>query len=213
MSICYIVCALDSQLDFVKAHGDLVIGADRGYLNLRRHNITPDIVIGDFDSYSGDIECESIEKLPRIKDFTDGEVSIRYAIENGYKKIIVYGAIGGDLDHTIANIAHCAKYTREGIDISFTDGKNTLFAVSCGSVCFSKEASGRISVFAYGEKADGVCEKGLFYTLDNASLDAFIPLGVSNEFIGVESEISVENGVLLIYTARENFEKHLTRRK
>ncbi len=213
MSICYIVCALDCQLDFVREQGDLVIGADRGYINLKRQGFIPDIVIGDFDSYTGDIECDSIERLPRVKDFTDGEVSIRHAIEKGYKKITVYGAIGGSLDHTFANIAHCANYTRQGIDISFIDGENALFAISNGGVRFSKAASGRISVFAYSEKAEGVYEKGLFYTLENATLDPFIPLGVSNEFIGEESEISVENGVLLLYTSKKNFENHLTTRK
>lgn len=212
MNACYIVCALDCRLDLKKEKGDLVIAADRGYLNLKKHNMTPDVVIGDFDSYTGHIDCDNVEILPRVKDFTDGEVSIRHAIEMGYKKITVYGAIGGDLDHTIANIAHCANYTREGIDISFVDGSNALFAVSSEKVSFSSSANGRISVFAYGEKAEGVYEKGLFYTLDNATLDPYIPLGVSNEFVGCESEISVGNGVLLIYTARENFEKHLTKR-
>ncbi len=212
MNICYIACALDCKLDFKPRSGDMVIAADRGYLNLKKHNIAPDIVIGDFDSYTGEIDCKSIKKLPTVKDFTDGEVAIRYGIEQGYKKIVVYGAIGGGLDHTIANIAHCAYYTREGIDISFVDGNNVLFALYNSSVTFSKEAKGRISTFAYNEKAEGVYEKGLFYTLDNYALDPFIPLGVSNEFIGEESEIRVEEGVLLIYTSKENFENHLTKR-
>ena len=212
MNTCYIACALDCRIDFVKKQGDLVIGADRGYLNLKNQSIIPDIVIGDFDSYDGEIDCGNIKQLPRIKDFTDGEVAIRYGIEKGYKHIRVYGAIGGALDHTIANIAHCSKYTKDGIDISFIDGENALFCISNSRKCFSNKAKGRISVFAYGEKAEGVYEKGLFYTLNNATLYPFIPLGVSNEFIGEESEISVENGVLLIYTSKENFENHLTKR-
>ena len=212
MNTCYIACALDCKLEFKPQPGDTVIAADRGYLNLKNHNIIPDIVIGDFDSYTGVIDCENIKKLPTVKDFTDGEVAIRYGIEHGYKKIVVYGAIGGGLDHTIANIAHCAGYTREGIDVSFIDGENVLFGVYNSSVKFSKESKGRISTFAYNQKAEGVYEKGLFYTLDNYTLDPLIPLGVSNEFIGKESEIRVDNGLLLIYTSKENFENHLTKR-
>ena len=212
MNTCYIACALDCKLDFKPESGDLIIAADRGYLNLKNNNLTPDIVIGDFDSYSGEIDCERIKKLPTVKDFTDGEVAIKYGIEQGYKKIVVYGAIGGALDHTIANIAHCAGYTKEGIDISFVDGDNVLFAIYNSSVSFSEEARGRISTFAYNKKAEGVYEKGLFYTLDNYVLDPFVPLGVSNEFTGKESEIRVDNGVLLVYTSKENFEKHLTKR-
>ena len=64
MNTCYIVCALDCNLDFIPEKSDLVIGADRGYSTLVKNQIKPDIVIGDFDSYTGEIECESIIKFP-----------------------------------------------------------------------------------------------------------------------------------------------------
>jgi len=212
MSICYISCALECKLDFEKQSEDLVIGADRGYLNLKNSFITPDIVMGDFDSYSGKIDCRNIVKYPVIKDDTDSAIAIKYGIEQGYTKIVVYGAIGGSLDHTLANVALCAKYAEEGIDLSFVDGDNVLFGIYNSGVSFSPEAKGRISVFAYGKKAEGVCEKGLFYTLDDAVLDPNVPLGVSNEFIGEKCEIFVRNGTLLIYTSKKNFENHLTKR-
>ena len=211
MGVCYIVCALDCAPDFEKREGDLIIGADRGYLNLKRAGISPDIVMGDFDSYDGQIACENIVRFPVIKDDTDSAIAIKYAIERGYREIAVYGAIGGNLDHTIANIAHLANYTEKGIDISFIDGENVIFALHNSKISFSREAKGRISVFAYGKGASGVCERGLFYELDNAELSSLVPLGVSNEFTGKESEISVTHGTLLIYTSRENFEKHLTK--
>ena len=112
MNTCYIVCALDCNLDFILEEGDLVIGADGGYLTLVKNRIKPNIVIGDFDSYTGDIECESIIKFPVKKDFADSALAIEYAISQGYKKIVVYGAIGGSLDHTLANIALLADYTK-----------------------------------------------------------------------------------------------------
>ena len=211
MGVCYIVCALDCAPDFEKREGDLVIGADRGYLNLKRAGISPDIVMGDFDSYDGEVICENIVRFPVIKDDTDSAIAIKYALEKGYKRIVVYGAIGGNLDHTLANIAHLANYTENGIDISFVDGENVIFAVHNSKIAFSKEAKGRISVFSYDKGAKGVCERGLFYGLDNAELSSLVPLGVSNEFIGKDSEISVSDGTLLIYTSRKNFEKHLTK--
>ena len=211
MNTCYIACALDCVIDFTADKSDLIIGADRGYLNLIKQGIKPHIVMGDFDSYTGEIECDDIVKFPKVKDDTDSAIAIKYAVEQGYKRIVVYGAIGGDLDHTIANIAHLAKYTEDGIDISFVDRDKVLFALHNSKIKFSKDASGRISVLAFSEKAEGVYEKGLFYTLDNATLYSNIPLGVSNEFIGKESEISVENGTLLVYTSKENFEKYLTK--
>ena len=129
----------------------------------------------------------------------------------GYKRIVVYGAIGGFLDHTLANIALLAEYTKKGYEISFVDGENIVFALCNNKVIFSKEAKGRISVFSYTDASNGVCEKGLLYELENATLQNTTPLGVSNEFVGKESEISVMEGILIIYSSKENYEKHLTR--
>ena len=77
-------------------------------------------------------------------------------------------------------------------------------------ISFSNDTKGRISVFSATEKSEKVTLKGLFYELENATLYNAIPLGVSNEFVGKSSEISVANGTLYIYTSKENFGKILT---
>ena len=210
MSICYIACALDCKMDFIPQEGDLIIGADRGYFTLVENGMSPHVAIGDFDSFTGKVECENTIVFPVKKDFTDSALAIDYAIQNGYEKIVVFGGIGGDLDHTIANIALVGKYSKESIDISFVDRENVLFAIHNSSVHFDKEAKGRISVFSFNDTALGVNEKGLLYSLEDATLENQIPLGVSNEFVGCDSEISVSDGTLLIYTSRQNYENHLT---
>lgn len=211
MNTCYIACALDCVLDFTPDSTDLIIGADRGYLVLEKNGINPDAVIGDFDSYDGKVECENVLRFPVKKDFTDSDLAIKYAIEKGYKKIQIYGAIGGALDHTIANLSLLAFYSKQGIDISFVSDESIVFAITNSSIEFLGEAKGRISVFSFDDKAYGVCEKGLLYELDNAELKNSIPLGVSNEFKGQPSKISVEKGTLILYTLKENYEKYLTR--
>lgn len=212
MNTCYIVCALDCTLDFKPDSTDFVIGADRGYLVLEKNKIKPNAVIGDFDSYSGAIECENVIHFPVKKDYTDSELAVKYAIEMGYKNIKIFGAIGGALDHTIANLSLLSKYSIKGIEIAFYDGENVVLAITNSTAFFDENASGRISVFSTCEKAFGVFEKGLLYELDNAILESKEPLGVSNEFIGVASEISVQNGTLILYTSKENYEKYLTRK-
>lgn len=212
MKTCYIACALDCDLDFSPNENDLIIGADKGYFTLVKNGVSPDVAIGDFDSYTGEINCKNTIVFPVKKDDTDSALAIKYAYERGYKKIVIYGGIGGDLDHTIANMALAAEYTKKGIDISFVDGNNVLFGVHNGGISFDDMAKGRISVFSFADKSIGVNEKGLLYALENYTLTNLIPLGVSNEFIGKESKIWVECGTLLIYTQRENYEKHLTRK-
>lgn len=211
MNTCYICCALDCDIDIIPQDTDLVIGADRGCKILAENEIRIDVAIGDFDSYDGKINCESIVRFPVKKDYTDCELAIKYAIEKGYKSIKIFGAIGGALDHTIANISLLAKYSKMGLDVAFIDERNVLFAIHNSRIRFSKEAKGRISVFAVENQVRGVFEKGLLYELDNAILENAEPLGVSNEFVDKEVEISVDQGTLVIYTSKENYENYLTK--
>lgn len=210
MKTCYIVCALDCGLDFKINDEDLVIAADKGYEQLKKNGYRPNVVIGDFDSYTGKINCENVIKYPVKKDDTDSVLAIEYAINQGYKNIIVFGAIGGLLDHTIANISLLSRYSPYGINVVLVDKDNVLFSVSNSEISFDENACGRISVFSATESSLGVVEKGLLYELEGAELKSNISLGVSNEFIGKKSVISVKKGILLIYTSKENYNNHLT---
>lgn len=211
MKTCYIACALDCKIDFKKGEDDLIIGADRGYFTLVKNHIIPDVVIGDFDSYTGEIDCENVIRFPVKKDDTDSALAVKYAVEKGYKSILIFGAIGGMLDHTIANISLISRYIKEGVRIALVDEENVIFPIHNEKICFDSEANGRISVFSFTDSSFGVSETGLLYTLENFELKSDCALGVSNEFVGKASQISVEKGVLLIYTSKNNFEKHLTK--
>ncbi|MBE6663917.1 MAG: thiamine diphosphokinase [Ruminococcaceae bacterium] len=210
MNTCYIACALDAKLDFIPDETDLVIGADRGCQVLLSQGKRIDLAVGDFDS--GEVpNSVSVIKYPVKKDETDGAIAIKHAIEKGYNKIRMYGAIGGLLDHTIAIISTMCFYAEKGVDIALIDGENVVFAIHNKKICFSKEANGRISVFSHTDKSFGVFEKGLLYTIDNFTLDNKTSLGSGNSFIGCESEISVDEGTLLIYTSKNNFDNYLTK--
>ena len=211
MSICYIVCSLDCKLDFEPTENDYVIGADRGYQILKEQNKRIDLIVGDFDSSNEPTDSYKVIKYPIMKDETDSAIAIKHAIEKCYKKIVIYGAIGGTLDHTIANISLICKYAEKGIDISLVDGENVVFAISNSKISFSDKANGRISVFSHNDISYGVYETGLLYSLDNYSLDNKTSLGSGNSFIGKEAIISVENGTLLIYTSKNNFDNYLTK--
>ena len=47
-------------------------------------------------------------------------------------------------------------------------------------------------------EARGVTLTGLFYPLENANLESFFPLGVSNSFVDGTANVSVKSGTLLI---------------
>ncbi len=210
MNRCFIVCALDCMLDFVPDESDFVIGADRGYQTLKNQNKRIDLVVGDFDSGELPTDFENVIKYPVQKDETDSAIAIKHAIEKGYKKITIYGGVGGTLDHTIANLSLISYYAEKDVEIILIDGENCVFACHNSKIAFSSKAKGRISVFSHTDISKGVCEKGLYYTLDNYDLDNKTSLGSGNSFIGKEAEISVNDGTLLIFTEKSNL-NYLTR--
>ena len=67
-----------------------------------------------------------------------------------------------------------------------------------GSMRFDADKNGVVSVFCTGDVARGVTLKGLKYPLNNADLNSLQSIGVSNEFTGVPSDISVLHGSLVI---------------
>ena len=53
-------------------------------------------------------------------------------------------------------------------------------------------------MFSLSDKSKGVTIKNLKYSLDNAELTNSFPLGISNEFLGKKSSITVKDGMLLL---------------
>lgn len=201
MKCCYIISAGDAdEIEIVKNSDDLILACDGGLEHCRRNNITPDLVIGDFDSLGYIPADENTLVLPVEKDDTDTSFAVKYAMEKEYKKIVIFGGTGGKrADHTYANIALLAYVSKNGGQAYLDCGDYSITAVTDSGITFSKDMQGDISVFSFDEKATGVYEKGLKYSLENAVLENSNPMGVSNSFTGQESYISVSKGTLLIY--------------
>ena len=199
MHICYIFGALDTEIvDFNPQENDLIIAADGGYSTLKKLNIKPDLVVGDFDSLGEAPENENVIKHPVKKDDTDTLLAVKIGLEKGYKSFVIFGAIGGRLDHTIATI-QTATFVAENGGIAYIyDGNHTVTAIKNSTINFKDNAKGYISIFALSGVAKGVSIKGLLYELNNAEITPHFPVGVSNEFIGKESKLSVTDGILTI---------------
>ncbi|MDY5948658.1 MAG: thiamine diphosphokinase [Oscillospiraceae bacterium] len=206
MSICYIVGAGEcKKLDFTKKDGDIVIAADGGYKYLQRAGIKPDIVIGDFDSLGKAPEGEKIIRLKPEKDVTDTYAAVSEGIKCGYSRFNIYGASGGRIEHTLANIQLIASLAEKNMQASIFDGSTVITAVTAKTLRFDSAYNGYISIFAHSDKCTGVCLRGLKYPLENAELSNLFPLGVSNEFLGVESEIVIGNGTaIIVYSLPES---------
>ena len=203
MGICYIVGAGEfGGKPFQKEKDDLVIACDGGFSNCRRNNIVADLVVGDFDSLGYVPAHPGVIQLKPEKDETDTGWAVTEGLRRGYREFILYGGTGGRISHTIANIqllTDLAEKSCHGILI----GKDSWYRViKNDEIYFDEQETGYLSVFCLGDVAEGVYETGLKYELENAVLTKEYPVGVSNEFTGMKSRVSVREGTLLLIGER-----------
>lgn len=189
-------CAFDDSM---------IIALDGGLLFCEECKITPDYIIGDFDSLPEEkqfllekYDAGQVVRLPKEKDDTDMLAAIKFAADKGVKEFVIWGGLGGRLSHTIANL-QCLRYLKEHGMSGMLLGKHTkVFLLQNEMYTFDKNERGYLSVFAYSECARGVTLQNLKYELKDAVLVSSFPIGVSNEFIGKEASIQVKDGILLI---------------
>ncbi len=203
MKKCVIFCAAECEGPVQR--GDLVIAADGGLRHCENFGITPDVILGDFDSL-GYTPTGSIVH-PVEKDDTDAMLAVRLGLERGCREFVIYGGLDGPrLDHTVANFQTLQFLSDHGAKGFLVGKDHTVTVVQNGSIRFPASATGIISVFCLGRDAEGVSIQGLQYGLENGTLSAGFPLGVSNHFLGKSSQISVEKGsLLIIWDTRNGF--------
>lgn len=177
---------------------DLIIAADAGLRNLEKSGITPNYIVGDFDSLDYTPVGDNVIRHPVMKNETDTILAIDIAFDKGYRKFRIYGGIGGRLDHTYANIQTASYVAKRGGNAVFLSDKINFTIIKNNYIKFDEGNKGIISVFAHKDTAEGVTESGLLYKLEKATLSPDFPLGVSNEFTGNEATISVSDGTLCI---------------
>ncbi len=204
MGKCVIFCAagFDAPVEPISS-GDYIIAADGGLKHVQALGITPQAILGDFDSL-GYIP-EGSQVFPVEKDDTDSMLAVRHGLAQGYRELILYGGLdGARLDHTIANFQTLLFAADNGARSYLVGERYLVTAVKNGGLRFSPRAEGILSVFCLGPDARGVTLQGLQYPLENGTLTAGFPLGVSNHFIGREAEVQVKNGSLLVLWDRQN---------
>lgn len=202
--ICYIFGAMEiGGLSVCPAPGDFVIAADAGLARLAPLGLTPDLIVGDFDSLNRVPQGKEGQVLvcPAEKDDTDTLLAVREGVCRGYHDFVIAGGLGGRLDHTLANLqtlVWLAKSGPDGQNHGYLIGEGRVIALLSGeSVTFHAGHRGILSLFCVGDRAT-VSIEGLKYPLDRYPMTPAFPIGVSNEFIGRESRITVEDGCVWV---------------
>lgn len=205
---CIVICAGDLTLGEIPvAEENLVIAVDGGLDYCAVLNVEPDLILGDFDSLSEE-ECAAVEqleqqiperviRLQREKDETDGLAALQEGLKRGYTEFRIYAGTGGRFDHTLANI-QCLLYLKNrGASGYLVDGTGMMLVIKNEAIHFRRNLKGTLSLFSMVEESKGVTIRGMKYELEHASVRNDFPIGISNEFIGQEAEILVEDGTLV----------------
>ncbi|TRZ38769.1 thiamine diphosphokinase [Niallia circulans] len=188
------------------------IGVDRGALYLMKRNIPILASFGDFDSVN-DTEREQINSysdevqlFKPEKDETDMELAVNWAISKGAEKIRLFGATGGRMDHTFANLQLLLKYVTESpqVKVEIIDEKNTVTIATAGSYKLKKEeAMPYVSFFPYGTKISGLTLEGFKYPLIDRDLPVSSTLCISNEIIEEYGTFSFVSGILMVIRSHD----------
>jgi thiamine pyrophosphokinase len=179
-----------------------VICADGGARHLDDSGIIPELIVGDMDSLDIQRQAFYEEKGCRIirhsrsKDETDTELALHEAFRMKPSEVWIWGALGGRIDHTLANISLLIQGKRVGIEVKLIDEWCEVFLVD-GRTVLEGEAGQIVSLFPFAGQAAGVTLTGFEFPLTKAVMETGRPYGVSNRLIAEEGIVDVDSGMLL----------------
>lgn len=209
-NVCYVLGAMDTgTVRIVRTDGDFVIAADAGVRHLEPLGLEADLTVGDFDSLGHLPEFRNVVIHPVEKDDTDTMLAVKEGIARGYRRFVILGALGGRLDHTLASLQTLAYLDSHGAEGYLLGDGKVVTLLSDESVAFDRTYRGILSLFCVGDQANVTIE-GLKYPLHDYPMTCDFPIGVSNEFTGVDSRITVKKGrVWMILDAEDHTVENL----
>lgn len=202
----------------------LLIAADGGADQAASRGVTPDLIVGDFDSITspplpdagpGDQgrsrvsfsnqpghHSPIVKRLPAEKDDTDMLAAVKLGWEQGCRIFQIYGGLGGRMDHTLANLNLISRVAAAGGWACMHGQGMVVTAISCGSLSFPAwpcEGEAILSVLSASDKSAGIREEGLKYQVENMTMTNLEVTGVSNAFLpNTPAKILVEEGIIHI---------------
>lgn len=214
MNTCIIVCAGRFSGDRIeRGENDLLVAADNGLTYLAGQNLVPDLVIGDYDSLEERgrkilakmqaAHPDQVITLPVEKDDTDTLAAVREGFRRGYQRFVLYGALGGRLDHTMANLQTLNFIRDAGGTGEIRDGDLRVFLIRNETVEIPEGPEGNFALFAVDPEIHGVTERGMKYETDGVTISNAFPIGCSNHiFPGKKASVTVGDGTALAMLTR-----------
>ncbi len=199
-------------LNKINLHPDTtIIAADGGAHHCLCLGLTPDIIIGDFDSLSEEeiLTFESkgttFYRYPSSKDETDLELALIYADKIGTTEATIYGLLGGRWDMSFSNLTLLSSSRFDHINFFVETSNSTIRLLRNGiRLTIHGNQDDRVSIIPLCPHACGITTIGFEWSLENENLEFGSQRGLSNRMINSEAQISINSGKLLIIIDKEN---------
>ena len=190
-------------LPYAPELNDYIVCADSGIIHCENMGLKADVWVGDFDSCDFD-KCKQlvsttnakIVRLNPIKDCSDVEYALDYAVELGYKNLLLIGGMGTRFDHTLSNLYLAEKYFDCGINLSIINENNTINFVKNSMFTVNRSRFKYVSILPL-EDCVVSCE-GFFYNLCEEKLYRHSTRSISNELAKEAGKITIHSGSAFI---------------
>lgn len=191
-----IVAASPEPISQLPRDVDYIIAVDGGYETLLAHGLNPDLVVGDFDSFMGDVPHDAV-RYPSEKDVTDLEIALEVARGHGATEMHVYGALGGRLDMTLSNVGLLEAYP----EMRLVTAGQTVRLFGAGQYELPRQDGHYLSLVPW--KQANVTIRGVKYPLDRHHVVSHEALTISNEWASEVAELIVHEGKVLVLSVQK----------
>ncbi len=181
------------------------VAVDGGYDRYAEMGFDPDFLLGDFDSLDKEPPFIRKARFPVEKDDSDLELTLWRMKTLGYEKSVVFGALGGRLDHTISNLRACAFANQRGMEVEIVGEREHIIFLSGENFWevedlheYTKNSPATISIVPILSPVSELFIRGLKYESDDCKLDESGSLGLSNESTDEPILIGLKTGTVAI---------------
>lgn len=189
-----------SVVRYLKLAGySFLICADGGTDTAKKLRLTPDVIIGDFDSVKPETlsffrSKTEIIQIKRQND-TDVEKSLKYAVGKKYDEVVLLGAIGDRLDHSFCNLGIVIKFF-DKIKVRIISDKSILTPYK-ENVEIPAVKGETISLYGFNDKTK-ITSTGLKYPLKKTSLPFGKRESTSNVAVRDTVKLKIEGGMIFV---------------
>jgi len=184
-------------------NGTLLIAADGAALACRKAGLTPDYIIGDFDSITPELRAyfNAVSFIKRgNQEFTDLQKALDFALERKPDSLRIIAPFGKRTDHAMANMLFLQEYAQK-IPLEIFDPYGQMHLLPQGRHTLQGKPGQTVSLLAF-KPLQNLTLSGFLYPVNGKDFGWFA--GISNVYRQKTCLVEFRGGPLIIYEVTAN---------